>query len=398
VTRRAIEAALRSDPSDEQAWAVFGDLLADAGDSRGELIALDQRARASDKPFERSLLEHQARELFEREHRRWLGPLADAGLDIVWERGFATQVVIARAHVAAVRALLALPTSALLRRMVLVHPRGLASIVALLRDHESDRAPSSAGFPLAALEVRGLADGNGSLAPLAELGSLVQLGIEANALTEIGALAGLAHLRSLSLRRCTGPLDGLAGFGGVTALELSAHVAVASLGPDALEPLAGLTGLRELDLGDAGWTSADALAGLHALERLDLRSTEILGLEPLRGMLALRELNCSGCTGLTNLEPLADLPQLRRLRLGYTRVRDLRPLAGLPALEQLELAGTPVTELSPLLGIASLRKLDLKACEVHDVARLLARGVTVHGVRPREQTWRDVADELLRRS
>jgi Leucine-rich repeat (LRR) protein len=391
VTRRAIEAALRSDPGDEQAWAVFGDLLADAGDSRGELIALDQRARASERPFEQSLLEHQARELFEREHRRWLGPLADAGLDIVWERGFVREVVIARAHVAAVRALLALPTSALLRRLVLVHPRGLASIVALLREHE---------YPLAALEVRGLADGNGSLAPLAELGSLVQLGIEANALTELGALGGLAQLRTLNLRRCTGALDGLVGseggFEGVTELEVSAHVAVASLGPDALEPLAGLTGLRELDLGDAGWTSAEALAGLVALERLDLRSTEVLGLEPLRGMLALRELNCSGCTGLTNLEPLAELPELRRLRLGYTRVRDLRPLAGLPALEQLDLAGTPVSELLPLFGIASLRKVDLKACEVHDVAPLLARGVTVHGVRPRERTWRDLADELLR--
>src|SRR5690606_33570478 len=92
----------------------------------------EQRARASERPFERSLLEHQARELFDREHRRWLGPLADAGLEIVWTRGFAIEVVIARAHATTLESLLELPTSALLRRVVLVRPRSLARVAKLL--------------------------------------------------------------------------------------------------------------------------------------------------------------------------------------------------------------------------------------------------------------------------
>lgn len=386
MSRRELEAALRRDLGDEQAWTVFGDLLAEAGDSRGELIALEQRARASERPFERALLEHQARELFDREHRSWLGPLASAGLEVSWTRGFATQVVIARAHASTLATLLELPTAALLRRLVLDGPKSLARVARILAGRD-DR-------PIASLVVRNV--GDESLEALATLGALTELCIEGTALSNLASLAELPGLRSLALRRCAGELVGLSGFSRLRKLEVSAHQNVVELG-DALAPLVELRSLRELDLGDAGWPSADPLVELIELERLDLRSTEILSLEPLRGLERLRELNCSGCTGLTNLEPLGRLLELERLRLGYTRVHDLRPLTRLERLAILELAGTAVTDVAPLLELPGLRKVDLKACEVHDVARLVAKGVTVHGIRAPERTWREVAEEHLRR-
>ncbi|MFO7567150.1 MAG: hypothetical protein R6X02_31180 [Enhygromyxa sp.] len=388
MSRRELEAALRRDPGDEQAWAVFGDLLAELGDPRGELIALEQRAQASERPFERALLEHQAGELFEREHRRWLGPLADAGLEVVWQRGFAVEVVIARSHASTLATLLELPTSALLRRVVLVRPRSLARVAKLLA--------ASDARSIEALVIRGHA--GDSLEPLASLESLTELSLEGAALAGIAPLTALPRLRDLILRRCEGELRGLAGFHRLQTLEVSAHARAEQLGPDPLAPLAALVGLRELDLGDSGWPQADALAGLIALERLDLRSTGVVRLEPLRELLALRELNLSGCTGLSDLEPLAGLVRLERLRLGYTRVRDLRPLARLERLAILELAGTPVSDLSPLHGLPALTKLGLEACEVHDVAVLVERGVAVHGIRPRQRSWREVAEEHLRRS
>lgn len=393
MPRGQLEAVLRRDPADEQAWAVFGDLLAELGDRRGELIALEQRARACERPFERALLEHQARELFDGEHRRWLGPLADAGLEIVWTRGFAIEVVIARAHASTLASLLELPTSALLRRVVLVGPRSLARVAGLL----AERA-------IEALVIRGLASheaprgDRGALATLAGLESLTELSLEGISLDEdLATLAALPHLRALALRRCQGSLRSLAGFTRLQTLEVSAHAQIEQLGFEPLAGLAGLVELRELDLGDAGWPHADALAELTRLERLDLRSSEVVRLEPLRRLAALRELNLSGCTGLSDLQPIAGLVALERLRLGYTRVRDLRPLAGLGKLAILELAGTPVEDLSPLHGLLALTKLGLEACEVHDVAVLINRGVTVHGVRARERTWRDVAEEHLRR-
>jgi uncharacterized protein (TIGR02996 family) len=383
MPRRELEAALRRDPGDEQAWAVYGDLLAEAGDSRGELIALEQRAHACERPFERALLEHQARELFEREHRRWLGSLADAGLEVTWMRGFAREIVIARAHAATLATLLELPTSALLRRVVLVRPRSLARVAKLLADR-----------PIEALVLRGYA--GDSVEPLAGLTTLATLGLEGTSLADIASLGALPQLRTIALRRCEGPLRGLAGFTQLHALELSAHARVEQLGLEALAPLAELTQLRELDLGDAGWANIEALAGLTALERLDLRSSETVRLEPLRELAQLRELDLRGCTGLSDLGPLARLERLEQLRLGYTRVRDLRPLAKLAKLTTLELAGTAVTDLSPLFGLPALAKLDLKACEVADVGPLIARGVAVHGIRAPERTWRDIAEDHLR--
>ena len=100
MTRAQIEASLRRDPDDERSWSVFGDLLAAEGDSRGELIALEQRAAACERPFERQLLVHQAEELRQRDYRAWLGPLADAGLELTWLRGFLRSVVVDRNHAA----------------------------------------------------------------------------------------------------------------------------------------------------------------------------------------------------------------------------------------------------------------------------------------------------------
>lgn len=395
MPRRELEAALRRDPHDEQAWAVFGDLLAEVGDSRGELIALEQRARACERPFERSLLEQQARELFDREHRRWLGPLANAGLEISWTRGFALEVVIARSHAATLEKLLELPTSALLRRVVLIRPRSVTRVAKLLAAR-SDR-------PIHALVVR---DYKGdSLEPLASVETLTSLSIEGVMIgvgengenAGLASLAALPQLRELALRRCGGELRGLVGFTRLRSLELSAHANVEQLGPDALAPLTELTQLHELDLGDAGWSDVSALAELTKLERLDLRSSEVVRLEPLRELATLRELNLRGCTSLSDLSPLAHLAQLEHLRLGYTRVRDLRPLAKLERLTTLDLAGTPITDVAPLFGLPSLRKLDLGACDIDHVSPLLARGVTVHGLRARERTWRDVAEDHLRR-
>ncbi|PRQ09486.1 leucine-rich repeat domain-containing protein [Enhygromyxa salina] len=391
MARPQLEAALRRDLHDEHAWSVFGDLLAAEGDSRGELIALEQRAAACERPFERSVLEHRAAELFEREHRRWLGPLADAGIELTWIRGFVTKAVITRPSLASLESLVSLPTAALLGKIECVGPRSLAPIVKALR-----------GRPIAALGLR-LAPSSsssiGSIEQLAELDQLEALEVEGGTARGIEALAELPHLRRLGLRRFDGDLAGLArGFTQLRSLELSARANVTQLGPEALTPLAQLTDLRELVLSDGGWEQLEPLVDLRALERLDLRSTDVSNLEPLAAMTDMRELDLSGCTHLTNLEPIAALTKLERLEIGYTRVRQLRPLAGLRALQVVELAGTPVHDLSPLFELPKLRKVGVAACEIDSVQPLLDRAVLIVGRRPPEPSWRDLAEGLLRES
>jgi hypothetical protein len=398
MARPLLEAALRRDLHDEHTWAVLGDLLAAEGDTRGELIALEQRATACERPFEKAVLEHRATELFEREHRAWLGPLADAGLEITWMRGFALEVVIAHRHVSTLVELLELPIAALLRKLVFVRPRGLAGIVAALAKRPIERIELRMPMPSEPAEPTEL----GRAPSLVQLASLVQLHelIVDNGSTEgLDALGNLPQLHTLALTRGMGPLAGLArGFAALRSLDLSARANVQALGLDALAPVAKLTALESLILHDGGWTDLTPLAELHALRHLDLRSTGTSSLAPLAKLTQLETLRLSGCTDVTNIDALAQLEQLTRLELGFTRVRSLAPLANLRALEFIELSGTPVRDLSPLFGLPALRKVGLHACEVDNPEPLRAAGVALLGVRQPEPTWRDLAEGLLQRS
>jgi hypothetical protein len=413
MARPTLEAALRRDLHDEHTWTVLGDLLAAEGDTRGELIALTQRASACERPFDKAVLEHRATELFEREHRRWLGPLADAGLEITWLRGFAIEVVIQHPHASTLAKLLELPIAALLRKLVFVRPRSLTKIAAALAGRPIERIelrlPVGSGIEPGGRSLEAAAGEPGepgrslesleSLASLAPLTSLRELIIDGGSNEGLDALADLPQLDTLALRRGTGRLDALArGFAALRSLDLSARSHVRALGRDALAPIAKLTALERLILHDGGWSDLTALAELHALQHLDLRSTDIATLAPLAELTRLETLDLSGCTEVTNIDSLAQLERLTRLELAYTRVRRLSPLANLRKLEFVELSGTPVRDLSPLFGLPALRKIGLHACEVDNVAPLRAAGVALLGVRAPEPTWRDLAEGLLQRS
>lgn len=401
MARPSLEAALRRNLHDEHTWAVLGDLLAAEGDARGELIALEQRATACERPFEKAVLEHQAAELFEHEHRAWLGPLADAGLEITWMRGFATEVVIRHRHTSTLAKLLELPTAALLRKLVFVRPRGLSSLAELL-----------AGCPIERLELRLPSESDmdpavreaarRNIQSLQPLGSLVQL----RELIVIGGntegledLSALPQLDTLALRRSAGSLAGLGvGFTSLRSLDLSARANVAALGPDPLAPLVNLRALERLSLNDGGWTDIGRISELPALVHLDLRSTNVSSLAPLANLASLETLELRGCPEVTNIDALAGLTKLTRIDLAYTKVRRLQPLANSSALELVELSGTPVRDLSPLFGLPALRKVELETCEIDNLEPLRARGVSLIGVRPPAPTWRDLAEGLLQRS
>ena len=395
MARPLLEAALRRDLHDEHTWAVLGDLLSAEGDARGELIALEQRAGACERPFEKAVLEHRAAELFERDHRAWLGPLADEGLEVTWMRGFATEVVIGQRHASTLTKLLALPTAALLRKLVFVRPRSLTGLATAL-----------VGCPVERLELRftigdlgGRARENESLAPLASLVQLRELIVEGGNSEGLDELAELPQLDTLALRRSVGPIRGLErGFAALRSLDLSARANVQALGRDALSPLATLSSLERLSLHDGGWSDLGPLSQLRALVHLDLRSTDVSSLAPLAGLTRLETLDLSGCTEVTNIDALVGLDRLTRLELAYTRVRRIQPLANLRALEFVELSGTPVRDVSPLFALPALRKVGLEACEVDNLTPLRDRGVALIGVRTPEPTWRDLAEGLLQRS
>ncbi len=108
------------------------------------------------------------------------------------------------------------------------------------------------------------------------------------------------------------------------------------------------------------------LAGLTA-KWLNLPGcTGVSDLAPLAGLTALKWLELPGCTGVSDLTPLAGFTALEWLNLiGCTGVRDLTPLAGLTALELIELRDcTGVSDLAPLAGLPKLVQVALEGSGV----------------------------------
>jgi hypothetical protein len=118
---------------------------------------------------------------------------------------------------------------------------------------------------------------------------------------------------------------------------------------------------EELDLSYAtGITSLEPLKGLANLKHLNLSYTTITSIEPLKGLTNLTRLDLSGATGIMSLEPLKGLTNLARLDLsGATGITSLEPLKGLTNLARLDLKrATGVRSLEPLKGLANLTQLD----------------------------------------
>ena len=75
------------------------------------------------------------------------------------------------------------------------------------------------------------------------------------------------------------------------------RLSLVSGGVSDLAPLAGLTALEELDVGQTRIASLAAVAGLTALRSLCCsHNTAIADLGPLSALVAMRTLNCRGCS------------------------------------------------------------------------------------------------------
>ncbi|MFR5601106.1 MAG: protein kinase domain-containing protein [Lachnospiraceae bacterium] len=113
------------------------------------------------------------------------------------------------------------------------------------------------------------------------------------------------------------------------------------------------------------------------LEGMGLDDSEI---QDLKYMINLTYLNLRG-NDITDLSPLSDLKQLRRLALpeGPSEISDLSPLSGMTQMENLDLpVNCPISDLSPLSGMTKLKELRftggwrMPTSEITDLAPLEA--------------------------
>ena len=117
------------------------------------------------------------------------------------------------------------------------------------------------------------------------------------------------------------------------------------------------TQLRILDLTwHTGVTDLDPIAQLTQLRELNIYRTNVIDLTPIAQLTQLSKLDISG-TGVFDLTPIAQLTQLKELRIKNTGVTDLTPLSGLTQLSKLDMWGTPINDLTPLAQLTRLTEI-----------------------------------------
>jgi hypothetical protein len=134
-------------------------------------------------------------------------------------------------------------------------------------------------------------------------------------------------------------------------------------------------------------TDITPLEDLHQLKKLNISSNGITDMTPLSKLTGLTYLDVSNNINLRDLKPLENLTNLSVLSLWGNKIHDVRPLQGLGNLKELNLHHNNITDISPLLensGIGKGDVLDLELNPLSDtsinvyIPRLEKLGVEVH--------------------
>ena len=163
-----------------------------------------------------------------------------------------------------------------------------------------------------------------NLSPIGGLIQLRDLRFPNNPISDLSTLKGLTNLTHLQ-------------FHGTSVSDLSPvtelinlkfiYISDRDLGRD-LSPLAGLTKLEEMIIGNSNVSDLTPLAGLTGLRKLHLWDNDISDLSPLAGLTELFNLHLEG-NNISDLSPLAGLTNLRWLVAHHNKISDISPLDGI---------------------------------------------------------------------
>ena len=168
--------------------------------------------------------------------------------------------------------------------------------------------------------------------------------INSNSIKDLSPLAGLTNLTWLNL-----------GQNNITDLS----------------PLAALTNLTWLDIGGNNLSNISPVSGLINLTALRLWRNNIKDISPIVDLTHLTELNLDG-NNISNISAVAGLTDLAKLRLDNNNITDISPLAGLTNLETLDLDRNAISNISPLAGLTDLTELRLQNNRISDISPLVA--------------------------
>ena len=124
-----------------------------------------------------------------------------------------------------------------------------------------------------------------------------------------------------------------------------------------------------LDISDNQISDVSPLKDLTNLRRLDLDDLQISDVSPLKDLTNLTYLDLDG-NQISDLSPLSTLRNLTELDLDGNEVSDLSPLSVLTNLIELDLHDNQISDVSPLSTLVNLTVLDLRNNQISDFSPL----------------------------
>ena len=243
--------------------------------------------------------------------------------------------------------------------------------------------PKNTSISLQVIDMNGNFSGGGpypidvsSLLPPPKIVSIPDPHLAAAVRQEIGNITThtMLNLTSLDVQnRGITDLTGLEHAHNLRSLNLGGEY----IGPDYvnnnavsdISPLATLTQLKKLNLGDNSIMDVAPLANLTQLTTLDLYNNSIVDVAPLANLIQLQWLSLNN-NSITDAAPLAGLIQLQWLNLYNNSIVDVVPLANLIQLQWLSLNNNSITDAAPLAGLIQLQWLNLYNNSIVDIAPL----------------------------
>jgi internalin A len=127
-------------------------------------------------------------------------------------------------------------------------------------------------------------------------------------------------------------------------------------------------------------TDLSPLASLPNLTYLSFNGRKLTDLKPLASLSKLTHLaivygrsednSPKDLTQVLDLKPLANLNKLNYLLIETDRINDIRPLANLYELTELLFGGKNIKDFKPLSGLVKLKTLSLINTNIHDISSL----------------------------
>jgi internalin A len=263
-------------------------------------------------------------------------------------------------------------------------------------------------------------DGIVDASALASLSNLELLGLNSTRVRFADFLAPLKKLKTLNLgQTLIADLSSISGIKTLVSLEIRdtriadltplvddqslAELTISSEQVPGLVNLTHLNNLKRLVLIDQRPTDLAPISSLSHLESIFIWGLPQFDLAPLRPLSKLQNLQLSGIgfgrglSGVSDLEAIGDLKELKTLTLGQLQVNNLSFVENIRNLVEMNLNQLPILSLSSLRNLSLLKKLSLVDVPIVDISPLLELPQLSELFLLRVPARADVLTELKRR-